>query len=449
MNRPVLRLREFGLAFDDRVLLDGVSLDLWPETLTVLMGPAGAGKSTLVRTLAGLNDAHPSLSTWGTVEMDGVAASGNTDGRRRPALVMQHARFFLDSIRENLVSALPNRSELEQREQTRRVRTLLESHGLDELVHHLDRDVVGFPLSVQRKLSIIRAIVSDPPVLFADEPTAGLHDDDASEIVAMLRVQARHRAVLFVTHHQKLARFAEGTTALLAGGRIQEQAPTRTFFGAPRSEHGRRFVRTGGCALPSPGTPAEALDPAVSPEPPPPAVRPRSRAVGPRGFFWVLPGRLGGLPRPGIIAKLEHDLDGLERLGVTVLVTLEESRTVPADTLARRGIRSIHFPIVDMSVPEVGDALDLFERIDGWMKAGEVVAVHCRAGLGRTGTVLACQLIGDGEPARGALDAVRHINPKCIQSDAQVEFLRAFEMARGSASRASARAIAVLHNQRD
>jgi atypical dual specificity phosphatase len=454
MREAAMSLRGFGLSFGDRTVLQDLALDLSPAHMSVLVGPAGGGKSTLLRTLSGLNDAHPSLSTWGTIRIGDIEFSGGGAGavpkEKRPSLVMQNARFFMDSVRENLVSALPNRSDLDQRAQTRLVCELLESHGLDELIHHLDSDVMGFPLSVQRKLCIIRALVADPAILFADEPTAGLHDDDATEIVAMLRVQARKRAVLFVTHNQKFAKFAGGTTLLLAGGRIAESAPTTDFFSQPRSEHGRQFLRTGGCITSSPDTPAEDLDEAIAPVPTPPAGRPRSRSVGPRGFFWIVPGRLGGLPRPGIIDHLDHDLDGLARLGVSVLVTLEETPTVPPEILSARRIQPLHFPIDDMKVPTVDAALDLCRRVQGWMDGGEVVALHCRAGLGRTGTMLACQLIFAGESARGALEAVRHINPKCIQSEIQVDFLRSLEMARGSASRpAPVRAIAVNHPQRD
>jgi atypical dual specificity phosphatase len=69
------------------------------------------------------------------------------------------------------------------------------------------------------------------------------------------------------------------------------------------------------------------------------------------------------------------------------------------------------------------------------MQDGDVVAFHCRAGLGRTGTMLAAQLVWAGHPPRAAIDTVRSINPRCIQSDAQIQFLRQFEISlRGAAA---------------
>jgi atypical dual specificity phosphatase len=422
-----------GAAFGGQVVLSDVSFELPSTGLTVLVGPAGCGKSTLLRTLSGLNDWHPSLITWGTVTLDGVSmtvrAPEPDQTQRRPALVMQHARFFLDTVRENLVSALPGRADLEQPAQTRIVLSRLERSGLRDLTPHLGTNAVDLPLAAQRRLAIARALMSEPSVLFADEPTAGLEDDDAVDVIAMLRAQANYRAVLFVTHNQRFAVAAGGTTLLLAGGRIQESTPTKKFFTHPSSPPAQHFLRTGGWVSASSETPVDdvtqPIEAAVEVAPLPEA---QSRFVGPRGFFWVLPGQLGGMPRPGIIDELDHDIAGLQRLGVSVLVTLEESPTVDTEALSRAAIRSFQFPVVDMGVPSIADAITLCREIDECLRQREVVAVHCRAGLGRTGTMLACQLIWSRRrTAREAIEIIRSINPRCIQSDLQVEFLRSFE----------------------
>jgi len=429
----LLGLRGFGARFGDHVVLAHVDLDLPARGMTVLVGPVGSGKSTLLRTVAGLNDAHPALSTWGTATFrdQPLAVSGTpVPGETRPgiALVMQQARFFIDSVRENLVSCLPNRGSLDPGTQTRWVIALLEAQGLASLATHLDDDVASLDKPLQRRLALVRALAPEPLLLFADEPTAGLDDANTLAVLSSLQAEAAKRSILMVTHNQQLARAAGGNTVLLAGGRCQETARTVDFFSRPRTRAAQLFVRTGGCAEPSPDARPEALRPSVPPPPalPPPAVT-RSRAEGPRGFFWARVGQLGGVPRPGIVNELERDLDALQRLGITVLVTLEESATVPRDALAQRGIELIHFPIVDMGAPTLESAAALCERIEQLTARGSVVAFHCRAGLGRTGTLLAAQLVFEGVSASRAVERIRALNPRSIQSDAQIQFLSAFD----------------------
>lgn len=424
---PALELRSFGVSIGGRVILTEVDLALPTAGMTVLVGPAGCGKSTLLRTLAGLNDAHPSLLTWGEVRI-GDYASTLPDGIRfsempeAPSLVQQHARFYVDTLRENLASALPNRARLTQCEQRDHVMNVLADLHLHDLVTRFDDRVVSLPLLQQRQLAIARALLAQPAVLFVDEADAGLDDDDAGAVVHLIRAEATRRAVVFVTHNQRHALAAGGVTALLSGGAIREVASTRSFFSSPRTAAGRRFVATGRCELADPAEGALQTD-----DDEPGGASQRLIPVAPRGFYWVEHGRLGGMPRPGILGDLEDDLGGLQQLGVTVLVNLEEAQVVDPDLLASRGIRLVQLPIVDMDVPSVKDALDLCSRVDEWIRDSETVAFHCRAGLGRTGTLLACRLVHAGSTAREAIDRIRAINRFCIQSDAQVEFLRAFE----------------------
>lgn len=151
-----------------------------------------------------------------------------------------------------------------------------------------------------------------------------------------------------------------------------------------------------------------------------------SESRGPRDFFWVRPGRLGGAPRPGIVASLDDDLAALERVGITLLISLTTS-PVPAAPLLAHGIRGVHAPVRDMHAPTFEDALQVIRNAEVEIRAGGVVAYHCRAGLGRTGTLLAAHLIWtEGLSGDEALAAVRVVNPRYVQSELQVRFLREF-----------------------
>jgi atypical dual specificity phosphatase len=423
---PLLELEGFGVAFRERVVLADVTLSLPACGVCVLMGPAGGGKSTLLRTLAGVNQAQPELRLWGSARYLGKDLGPG----HFPALVQQDLRYFTSTVRENLASSLPDRSQLERVAQNRRIDELLEASGAEELRAHLDDEALALSTPLRRLLSVIRATAAHAPLLCLDETTAGLDPADADRLLELIRSYALSHGVLFVTHHQGQARAIADRVVLLAGGRIQEDADARDFFAEHSSPVARHFRDTGGVAFPSPGADPDTLS---EDSPAPAALSASARAavaaasfVGPRDFRWLLPGRLGGLPRPGIIAHLAEDLAGLQRLGITTLLTVEETETVPADQLAAAGIAAAHFPIVDMEAPDERTAATWCEKLEVRLNAGEVIAVHCRAGQGRTGTVLACQLIWTGATAVEALDRVRGINPRWVTSDSQVRFLARF-----------------------
>lgn len=418
-------LRGFGVAFGDQVVLAEVDLHVPAPGLTVLMGPMRGGKSALLRTLAGLNDAQPCLRTWGDATFGGRPLGPEN----RPVLVVQHAALLASTVHENLVSGLPGRARLTPGEQRRAITAALDDRGLSDLRHWLDDRASTIPKVAQRLVAIVRAVLAEPTMLCVDEPTAGMNDEDASRVLDLLSFERERRGVLVVTHHQARARRLGGRCALLAGGRIQTHVDTETFFAAPPDELTRHFVRTGGTSLPSPtARPEELADDAAPPPPLPAGATDTAGYLGPRDFHWLLRGQLGGMPRPGIVQDLEHDLEALERLGVTLLITLEEQLPFDRAELQRRGIEHVWFPIVDMHAPPLDAAYDHCRVTAEALKAGEVVVLHCRAGHGRTGTMLAAQLVHDGASAVEALRTVRDVNSRWVQSETQVRFLESFDL---------------------
>lgn len=422
----LLELRAFGAAYGKKVVLSEISLTI-PETgITVLLGPTGTGKSTLLRTLAGLSSASPSFRSWGEAFYRGTLL----DGAERPELVAQSAKLMMSSVLENVVVNLPERNQLTHTMQRDLARRLLDHAGLHELADKLDEPVVRLTLAQQRHLAILRQVAAGPRLLCIDEPTSGLSDEESNRLLAYLRKEATRRALLVILHNQLHARMLGGTAILIAGGHVQEQQTIPEIFDAPVSAAAREFARTGSCSVASPGTPPEFLDESLPPPKPLPkaALHYSGTAAGPRGFLWLKKNRLAGTPQPGIYFDIDYDLKALQRVGVTTLVTLTET---PLDEtkLAPFGLKTIWEPIPDMAPPSIEQGMRLSRQIEDALGNNEVIAVHCRAGLGRTGTVLAAQLIREGHSALDALETVRSIEPRWVQSPAQVEFLEQFEFA--------------------
>ncbi|MFC4822386.1 ATP-binding cassette domain-containing protein [Dokdonella ginsengisoli] len=424
----ILSLESYGVAFGQRVILAEIDFALPPRGVTGVMGPSGTGKSTLLRSLAGLNVSNSRFHSWGRAEFAGaVLGAGHV-----PSLVLQDPQHLGTSVLEALAgglrSAVPGLSPLELRH---RAAAELERLACGDLVAWLDRTVIDLPVGDRRRVAILREAVASPPLLMIDEPTTGLDDDSSAPVLELVRMLGRERCVLVVLHNQQHARAVAERILLLAGGRIQADADVTTFFEQPPTPLAEHFVRTGSCDVPSPDAQPEDLAEDAAAPPPLPlaaqiAVRAEAEYRGPRGFKWIVPGRVGSTPLPGAVVDIEHDLASLRVVGVTSLITLTR-RDLPQESLRRHGLRNLHLPIYDRDAPAPWQMRMLARRMTTMLDRGEVLAVHCRAGIGRTGTILAGWLIAEGLTADAALDRIRRIDPAFVQTDEQEAFLHAFE----------------------
>jgi atypical dual specificity phosphatase len=148
----------------------------------------------------------------------------------------------------------------------------------------------------------------------------------------------------------------------------------------------------------------------------------------PYGFSWVDKPHLAALARP----SSAEDLVWLRRQGIEVLLSLTEERP-RRDWVEEAGLLVFHEPLEDMEAPsqeQLRRAVSAIVRANG-QKMG--VAVHCTAGLGRTGVVLAAYFVSGGLSASNAIARVRRLRPGSIETDEQAAAVE--EFARGAGPR--------------
>ena len=138
----------------------------------------------------------------------------------------------------------------------------------------------------------------------------------------------------------------------------------------------------------------------------------------PRNYTVVIDGVLAGMERPGTTAPLIKDLEFLKERGIGAIVSLTLDPLEPA-LIAEFGLRYLHLPVPDFAPP----TLDQVRRFSEFQRSAEAdgiaTLVHCGAGHGRTGTMLACALVERGRKGWDAIREIRTLRPAYIETPDQ------------------------------
>jgi len=220
MNNEIIKLskisKKFVTANKDIIVLKNINLKINTGELVSLTGPSGSGKSTLLHIIALLD-----LPTSGEVFFKKKSFSKSNDDekdlvrKRGISIIYQQNNLLNDfTALENVSIPLVNNG-YSWSESTKKAIKILNSVNLSKRLDHFPSELSG---GEQQRVAVARALITEPDLILADEPTGSLDRKTAKEIFSLfLKLKSKKRAILYATHNRELSRKADYKLSILDG----------------------------------------------------------------------------------------------------------------------------------------------------------------------------------------------------------------------------------------
>ena len=237
-KNTVLSLQHITKKFGNLTVLDDMSLDIQEHEIVVLCGPSGGGKSTLLRTINGLEKINS-----GEIYYRGeLVTSKNIKAvRAHIGMVFQSFNLFahktiLQNVTLGPIEVLRKPKDQAERE----AMELLERVGVAEQAHKVPAQLSG---GQQQRVAIARSLAMHPKAMLFDEPTSALDPEMINEVLEVMVELAREgMTMVVVTHEMNFARRVSNRVVFMADGQIVEEGAPAEFFDHPQTARAKDFL---------------------------------------------------------------------------------------------------------------------------------------------------------------------------------------------------------------
>ena len=247
MVDPKIQIDKVSYAYGENWVLRNVTLDIVPKSVTVFFGPAGGGKTSLLRLINRLNDLVEGTQMTGQILLDGQDVYGSDtyipNLRRRVGMVFALPLPLPGTIRENVLygpklAGIRNQSRLDEILE----RSLTQAALWEEVKDRVDHPAISLSGGQQQRLCIARSLALEPDVLLLDEPTSGLDPISTRKVEDSLFELKQQYTIIIVPHSiQQAARVADQTAFFLMGDLV-EYAPGKEIFTQPGDKRTEDYV---------------------------------------------------------------------------------------------------------------------------------------------------------------------------------------------------------------
>lgn len=413
----ILEIKNLHFGYGNEEVMS-IKSALFPAKKVIgLLGPSAGGKSSLLLSIA-KNNTSPSYWEKGEILIKGKNYN-QKDAEAYIGMVPQKARLYTGTVLENFIDGLPIGSNWNIETQTKFMKRICQKLELWVVFENIIfEQAINQSMGVHKLILIAREVAMNPELLLLDEVLANTSVSDEEIIINLIKRLSGKMSILVITHSKTEAKAYCDVIALFSGGILHEITNSEQFFQSPVSDLGKRFLASGSAWY------TNTHKSKVKQTQKAAALRKFSSV---NEFFWIRGELLGGMQKPGLLTDIEADLKIMQSLHVVNLVSLTK---LPIDKLLLKKytINGFHYPIIDMSVPDLNATVTFLDSLLDVVKSESSIVFHCKAGMGRTGLMLACSLIHFwGYSAIKAIETIRKINYKYIQTDEQLNFVGLYE----------------------
>lgn len=212
-RQPVVAIKNlnhyYGKGALKRQILHDINLEIYPGEIVIMTGPSGSGKTTLLSLIGGLRSVQEGSLSFLEEELYRADQKKLVSLRQKIGYIFQaHNLLGFLTARQNVQMAVEIKQSVSQYHAVNRSITMLEAVGLGNYINYYPENLSG---GQKQRIAIARALVNDPPMVLADEPTAALDKQSGRDVVELMQRLAKEQgtSILLVTHDNRILDIAD------------------------------------------------------------------------------------------------------------------------------------------------------------------------------------------------------------------------------------------------
>lgn len=220
---PIISFKGADILNGEATVIYGLDMDVYPGDFVYIVGKVGTGKTSIIRTIIAENPLLKGSGEACGFKLCGIREKDIPYLRRKMGVVFQDFQLLMDrSVEENLLFVLRATGWKSEDQMSRKITQVLEAVGMERKAHKMPHQLSG---GEQQRIAIARALLNEPEVIIADEPTGNLDPETADGIMQLLTSINKEKgtAIVMVTHNRQIFDKYPGRVMVCADERCEEQ----------------------------------------------------------------------------------------------------------------------------------------------------------------------------------------------------------------------------------